>query len=153
MHPHGHTLPTKHLDNRHKYREYRVRFRTHGRKFVMARCNFLLFFFFCAFKCIFKCVLCVRWYGGGHCAKGFFGKKDAYGCVIQRRRRWDDNETLERTDGNSVLAARTVYTYRIKSFPSMANLSIFGKKLFFFRAMSKLYCNVTLPVVRDCVRV
>lgn len=37
-------LPTKHLDNRQKYREYRVRFRTHGRKFVMAHCNFLLLF-------------------------------------------------------------------------------------------------------------
>lgn len=116
--------PTKHLDNRQKYREYRVRFRTHGRKFVMARCNFLLLFF-CAFKCIFKCVLCVRWYGE-RCAKGFRGKK---GCLwVCQRRRDDDNETLECTDGNSMLAILCTESKVFRLWPTCQ----YSKRNFFF---------------------
>lgn len=122
------SLPTKHLDNRQKYREYRVRFRTHGRKFVMARCNFLLLFF-CAFKCIFKCVLYATWEGGALSKRIPWQKGCLWVCHTEATM-----TTMKRLSAQMAI----LYWYSIKSFPSMANLSIFGKKLFFSGSVKTL---------------
>lgn len=67
----------------------------------------------------------------------------------------DDETTMKRSSAQmAILYWRRVLYIRTESkvfrlWPTCQ----YSERNFFFRAMSKLYCNVTLPVVRDCVRV